>query len=202
LLGGAYGQVTGAVKAITGLPILIFAALTWKQQRNILHSATFFAALLYMIANVIINFSMLAGLLLHLTGHCTLTYGFVRTKKPRRWQYLVWGALSALLCAQLILSRSYVTNTVLYGGMAYAFMLSAMVVASLRYTSQLWVGTILFLISNELLMLTFRYPNSFALAAIELLAFYIAVLIIVTDSDMIRMQVRHKSEMIEARKAA
>ena len=202
LLGGAYGQVTGAVKAITGLPILISAALTWKKQRNILHSATFFAALLYMIANVIINFSMLAGLLLHLAGHCTLTYGFVRTKKPRRWQDLVWIALSALLCAQLILSRSYVTNTVLYGGMAYAFMLSAMVVASLRYTSQLWVGTILFLISNELLMLTFRYPNSFALAAIELLAFYIAVLIIVTDSDMIRMQVRHKSEMIEARKAA
>ncbi len=186
MFGATYGKLTGIMKGLTGLPILISSAFTWKRQRDALHCATFFAVLGYMTANVAINYSMLLGLILFVLSHCVLTYGFIRTEKPTRAQYIIWPILSAALCVQLILMRSYVTDTVLYGGIVYTFVLCAMVIASFSFTKQLWIGTVLYLVSNQLLLLTFRYPDSYALGAVELLVFYAAVLIIGTDSDVIR----------------
>lgn len=193
---GSYSRLTGIVKGLTGLPILISSALTWKHQKDLLHCATFISVLLYMAANVVINFNMLFGLILHLLGHCVLTYSFIRTKKPKAAQFFIWIGVSVLLCLQLFTMRRYLSTPVLYGGFVYVVALAAMVISSFSFTKQLWIGTVLFLVSNELLLLTFRKPDVFALGALELLVFYAAVLIIGTDSDAIRAQVRKKTDAV------
>ena len=74
--------------------------------------------------------------------------------------------------------RAGLPDAVARYGIVYALVVCAMLASSIRVSPYARTGAIFFVLSNQLLVLTFIYPSSIALHCMELLLFYIAVILL------------------------
>ena len=169
------------LKALSGIPVLLLALFMWHQRNDHMHGLTFTAVLAYFIANTVINLSMPLGMAFFTVGHILLIIAYTRNRPVHKIRLIVWIVLAALFEVQLFLMRSKLAIPHIELAALYIVAMVGVLVTAERISTRLKIGTNLFLISNEILAITLLFPGDFLLESVELLLYYVAVVIITVD---------------------
>ncbi len=172
------------LKALNGLPMVFLTVELSVRFRSFRRQWTMVAVILYFAANAVINLSAIVGTLLFMLGHIALIYCFVKEHKPRLWQVILYAVLSAGLIAELLLTQTPAFELSPALTIPYVLIVIALFTASLPLSRRIRTGTVILLISNQLLVFMWLFPGNFVLESIELLLYYIAIILLSSDTGI------------------
>lgn len=172
-----------AMKALSGLPVLLLALLVWRKRRTNVNRMTFAAIACYFAANTVINRSMPIALLIYTVGHCLLVWAYLREQKLSMPRLIVWIVLSVLFELQLFLVMKTLDPMVKLMAFPYIVALTGVLVTAEKVSRRVQLGSIVFVISNQILSFTLLFPGDFLLESVELLLYYIAVIIMAAEPE-------------------
>ena len=172
------------LKALSGLPVLLLAVLLWKQRRTSLSLMTMLAIACYFAANTVINLSMPIALFIYTVGHCLLVFSYLKAQ-PRLSlpRILFWVLVALFFEAQLFIYQRDLGVAALAMGCLYIAALVGIPVTAQKISKRVQLGSVLFIISNQILSITLMFPGDFLLESVELLLYYIAVIIMAADPN-------------------
>lgn len=178
---GVQNPIAVGAKALSGLPVLLLALELWHRRREMLNRLTLWAMICYFAANTVINLSMPLGIAAFIVGHVLLIFAYQGKRRFTGRQLVFWGALTAVGAWQIFQTLRTMGAVEQVAGFFYAAALSGMLVSAWGTTRRLRTGTIIYLMSNLLLSVTLLFPGDFVLESVELLLYYIALLILAAD---------------------
>lgn len=135
---------------ISAIPFCL-SAFAWKSNKS---PFVFFVTLglfACCVGDVVINIAFVLSVALYLVGHSLFVKGFFCCKKPRAFQFVLWGTLFAAICVWLI----FFTNVPMkekIEGCVYSIFMCAMVAFSFCGPVLVCAGEIIFGISDILLI--------------------------------------------------
>ena len=136
---------------ISVIPLLL-SFFAWRTNKSALSLFTTLGLLLCCVGDVVINISLVVSIALYLVGHSLFIKGFFCCKKPRVFQFVLWGVMFLGICAWLLFFAN-VSVTQKIEGLVYSAFMCAMVAFSFCGPALVCAGGIVFGLSDVLLML-------------------------------------------------
>lgn len=183
LIFGTQTLLAVGMKALSGLPVLLLALLIRQRKADFISRMTFGAIACYFVANTVINLSMPAAIIIYTLGHCLLVWAYLWKRKLSRPRLIVWIVLAVLFEVQLFAVMRGLAPVVKLMAFPYIVAIIGVLVTAEKVSRRVQVGSILFLVSNQILGFTLLYPGDFLLESVELLLYYIAVIIMTSDPE-------------------
>ena len=136
---------------ISAIPLCL-AAAAWKSKKSAFALFMALGFLACWLGDIVINISLYVSIALYLVGHSLFIRGFFCCKRPRAFQFALWGVLLLAIWGGIIFV-SQVSLPLKIAGCVYAAFMSAMVAFSFCGPLVFCAGGIIFGISDILLML-------------------------------------------------
>ena len=136
---------------ISVIPFCLSAA-AWKSKKSALSLFVTLGLLICCVGDVVINISLVISIGLYLVGHSLFIKGFFCCKKPRVFQFVLWGGMFLGICVWLLFLDN-ISTTQKIEGLVYSAFMCAMVAFSFCGPALVCAGGIIFGVSDVLLML-------------------------------------------------
>lgn len=166
--------VRSLLKLCIGILLVFMAMRGYRKQPSAVSRAIVIAVGICTLADIAINYSFTAALVLYGSAIILLCWHFARFDDPEIWQYILWLLLSALAVRYVFLYRPGLGN-MLWPMTVYAVLVCALASMSLIMPKRIRIGAVLLLISN--LMIFFGQVGRIPLLYhfVSLLVFYISM---------------------------
>lgn len=124
----------------------------WKNFKTTLGFYVTAGLLLCCIADAVININLIFGIALYMLGHFCFVLGFIKIRKPHLIQYILWIA-SALTISLLLWFVPEKPAQIKIAAIVYTLFMTAMVSFSFCGSTRIFLGGIIFGLSDILLMI-------------------------------------------------
>lgn len=125
----------------------------WKNHRNVLGLYVTEGLLLCCIADAVINLQLIVGIVLYMLGHLCFIVGFIKIRKPHFIQYVLW-IVTALTISLLLWFVPEKPAQIKIAAIVYTLFMTAMVSFSYCGSMRIFLGGIIFGLSDILLMIS------------------------------------------------
>ncbi|MBR0473960.1 MAG: hypothetical protein IJJ19_03075 [Erysipelotrichaceae bacterium] len=127
-------------------------------------------------ADVIINFSLVAGGSVFAIVHIIFTITFIKENKPDRKQKLAWLILTLVIAVILVLIYSHINSIPMYlFALAYLSIMISTVVFSVKLNKLIFVSAIIFALSDCFLIFNMTVKPTVLMKLAALLIYYISL---------------------------
>ncbi|MDY4832922.1 MAG: lysoplasmalogenase family protein [Treponema sp.] len=154
----------------------ILCFLGWKEDKSRLNILFLIAFCLCLIGDAVINLFMVFSAVCYFVAHCIFVRCYFYFRKPKFWQFVVWIVVFACIC--IFIQFVKVSSLLKIFGVLYTFAMTAMVMFSFGIPKQLMIGSIIFFISDILMLRNFIYSETVVSHFFSLGSYYVAVMLI------------------------
>lgn len=178
----AHHEMRGLEAVLKGLLSLfpfILCFLGWKEKRNRMEFLFLIGFFLCLIGDALINIFMEFSAVCYFLAHCVFVRCYFYFKKPRIWQIIVWLAVFACICVFIQFVK--VSFLLKIFGALYTFAMTAMVMFSFKIPKQLMIGSLIFFVSDILMLRNFIYSETVVSHFFSLGSYYVAVMLIAAN---------------------
>lgn len=157
------------------------AFLGWKSDKNKVNFFIMLGLFVCCIADAVINIVLIVGGILYLAGHLLFMRAFLSIKKPVLIQYLCWAFFAILVSVFLYFVHDADPKLKIFA-VIYTLFMTAMVSFSFCATKRLFIGGVIFGLSDVLLMINMATGASDGVAHIFSLGiYYVGVLLMANE---------------------
>ena len=164
------------LKFCASAPSLLLALRGFLMEKNRFDLRIVIALALCLMADVIINFSLVAGGSVFAIAHMIFTITFIIENKPDRKQKLAWLILTLVIAVILVLIYSHINNIPMYlFALAYLSIMISTVVFSVKLNKLIFVSAIIFALSDCFLIFNMTVKPTVLMKLAALLIYYISL---------------------------
>ena len=138
------------IKALIGICLLALCYQGYNRQPSKLSLALLFSLIVFVAADIIINFNFGLAMALFALGHVILAINFMLFDRPEKWQWVFW-IIASLIAVTAIYFIATPLGDIRYPMMGYGVILMMLFTMSLTLPKKIRIGSILFLISDVFL---------------------------------------------------
>ena len=162
------------MKLVIGLVLIFLCYRGYKRQPTTLSRNLLIGLTIFVIRDIVINYSFALGVILFALGEGYLVYCFSKYDRLENWQYVLWALLSILGVAFICYNKGLngTTKTVMS---AYCVILMALAVTSLTMPKKIRFGSLALVVSNLLLFINEVSPKTLLVHVLSLGIYYLAV---------------------------
>ena len=164
------------LKGVLSLFPFILCFLGWKENKSRLSFLFLSGFLLCLLGDALINLFMEFAAVCYFAAHCIFVRCYLYFRKPKVWQFVVWIVVFLLIC--VFIQFVNVSLLLKVFGILYTFAMTAMVMFSVKIPKLLTIGSLIFFISDILLLRNFIYSETVVSHFFSLGLYYVAVMII------------------------
>lgn len=180
---GLYRALVKSAIGLSSIGISLFSLIRHKNPYAILLTIVLS---LFMIADVSINFSFVAGGAIFALGHLILLIYFLRHNKLKAKNYIVTAITFAVfLVIILVLNRSNIYLMIAL--MIYALLISFLLSSTIQENLWIKIGVLVFVISDALLMINIGLNSNLMLGHFARGVYYLSIIL---------LSITHKEEAI------
>lgn len=162
------------LKLAIGLVMIALATSGWRRQPSVLSRDIVAGMMVFMSADLLINFSFTGGMLVYAIAEVLMAYSFIRHERPEKWQWTLW-VFSSIVCVYIIMRSQVATGELKSQMAAYSVILMALVASSLVMPKKIRYGTMLLAVANVLLFISEVAHRTLIMHVTSLGMFYLAM---------------------------
>lgn len=167
------------LKGLLSLFPFILCFLGWKDNKSRLSFLFLIGFLLCLIGDALINIFMEFAAICYFMAHCVFVRCYLYFRKPKLWQFVLWIAVFACIC--VFIQFVEVSFLLKIFGALYTFAMTAMVMFSFKIPKSLMIGSLIFFISDILMLRNFIYSETVVSHFFSLGSYYVAVMLIAAN---------------------
>ena len=141
--------VRTAIKGLVTLTITVLCARTGKVGKDRAVTLLFAGLLLCVAGDVLLNYFFIPGMAVFALGHILFCCAFMAEKKPQRKQVLIWSCAVVCVAAAVFALKGYL-GALAMPVLLYGAVLTAMVTFSYGYNLLMFLGAVLFTVSDAM----------------------------------------------------
>ena len=164
------------LKGTLSLFPFVLCFLGWKENKSRLSFLFLIGFFLCLIGDAFINLFMEFAAVSYVLAHCVFVRCYLYFRKPKFWQFIIWIVVFGCVC--IFIKFVDVSFLLKIFGTIYTFAMTAMVMFSFGIPKQLMIGSIIFFVSDILMLRNFIYSETVLSHFFSLGSYYVAVMLI------------------------
>ena len=164
------------LKGILSFFTFLLCFFGWKENKNRINLFFLLGFFLCLIGDAFINIFMEFAALCYFFAHCLFIRCYLFFRKPEKWQIWIWISAFIIICF-FIRFVSVPIHLKIFGSL-YTLAMTAMVMFSIKIPKLFTIGSLIFFISDILLLRNFIYSETIVSHFFSLGLYYVAMLII------------------------
>ena len=177
---GTLPLVQAGLKLVLSAIAVVTCFFGYRSHRTYFTEFLLIALAVFLVADTVIALHFIAGTIVFAAGHLLLTILYLQKCRPTKRDILIWALFTGVMTAALLLIRPaagsvYTSLPLRILAICYLAVMAAMVISARRVSRWVFVGSLLFGISDVLLIINLAMGWSEVIGAVSLAVYYTGI---------------------------